>query len=77
LYNRAKILVLFVQKMLLSLQIKVTVDKPDPPVVGKVTHHSIELTWTNVKEKLPANQRFKFVLQEADKAKKEWGNVYS
>jgi hypothetical protein len=52
-------------------------EKPDPPVVGKVTHHSIELTWTHVKEKLPSNQRFKYTLQEADSKKKEWGNVYS
>lgn len=52
-------------------------DKPDPPVVGKVTHHSIELIWTSAKENLPKDQRFKFTLQESDKAKKEWGNIYS
>ena len=52
-------------------------EKPDPTVVGKVTHHSIELKWNHVKEKLPQNQRFKYVLQEADKSKKEWGNIYS
>ena len=53
------------------------INKPDPPVVGKVTHHSIELIWTNVKDTLPKDQRFKFTLQESDKAKKEWGNIYS
>lgn len=53
------------------------IEKPDPPVVGKVTHHSIELNWNHVKEKLPTNHRYKYVLQECDKSKKEWGNVYS
>jgi hypothetical protein len=54
-----------------------TLEKPDPPVVGKVTHHNIELTWSHVKEKLPAGQRFKYVLQGSDKNKKEWENVYT
>lgn len=53
------------------------VERPDPPVVGKVTHHSIELIWMHVKEKIEPNKRFKFILQEADRSKKEWGNVYA
>jgi fibronectin type 3 and ankyrin repeat domains protein 1 len=51
--------------------------KPDPPVVGKVTHHSVELFWTHIKEKVGANVRVRYALQEADKNKHEWGNVYS
>ena len=52
-------------------------ERPDPPEVGKVTHHTIELKWDHVKLTLPSGQRYKYVLQESDKAKKEWGNVYS
>ncbi len=51
--------------------------RPEPPVVGKVTHHSIELIWNHVKEKLEPNKRYKYSLQEADRHKPEWGNVYS
>jgi hypothetical protein len=56
---------------------KVVLEKPDPPVVGKLTHFNVELQWTHVKEKLPPGQRFKFILQEMDRAKKEWTNIYS
>ena len=52
-------------------------ERPDPPEVGKVTHHTIELKWDHVKLALPPGQRYKYVLQESDKGKKEWGNVYS
>jgi fibronectin type 3 and ankyrin repeat domains protein 1 len=56
----------------------VTIDRPDPPVVGKVTHHSLELTWQHVKEKLNPNERFRYTLQEGNsKNKQEWCNVYS
>lgn len=51
--------------------------KPDPPVVGKVTHHSIELFWTHIKEKVGPSVRVRYALQEAEKNKHEWGNVYS
>lgn len=53
--------------------------RPDPPLFGKVTHHSIELTWAHVKKKLPSDQRFKYNLQEIDhqKKNKEWGNIYA
>ncbi|RMZ93619.1 Fibronectin type 3 and ankyrin repeat domains 1, partial [Brachionus plicatilis] len=59
------------------VQSSVPIERPDPPVVGKVTHHTIELIWMHLKEKLPTNQKFKFVVQEADKKKKEWGQVYA
>ncbi len=55
----------------------VSVKRPDPPVVGKVTHYSIELIWNHVKAKLEPNRKYKYTLQEADKHKSEWGNVYS
>lgn len=61
----------------LTLFFIVPIERPEPPVVGKVTHHSIELIWMHMKEKLPTDQKFKFVLQEADKKKKEWGQVYA
>lgn len=51
--------------------------KPDPPVVGKVTHHSIELMWSHIKEKIGADKRLKYTLQEIDKHKHDWGNVYA
>lgn len=51
--------------------------KPEPPIVGKVTHKSIELLWKHVKDELPSNQRFKFTLQETDHRKKDWMNVYT
>ena len=45
--------------------------------MGKVTHHSIELIWNHVKEKLDSTKRYRYTLQEADKNKQGWGNVYS
>jgi hypothetical protein len=51
--------------------------KPEPPIVSKLTHHTIELIWAHVKEKLPSNQRYKYLLQESDKNKKEWKTVYT
>ena len=68
----------------------VRIDKPDPPVVVKVTHHSIELSWEHVKAKPssassaasprpPASaDRLKFSLQEySNNSKHEWTSVYS
>lgn len=55
-------------------------EKPDAPVVGKVTHHTIELKWEHVKQALPVvthAKRYKYLLQESDTKKKEWRNVYS
>lgn len=56
--------------------LQVSVEKPESPVFGKVTHRTIELIWKHVKDALPAG-RFKFTLQEFDKKKKDWNNVYT
>ena len=53
-----------------------TLIKPEPPVVGKVTHRTIELIWKHVKDSLPAG-RFKFTLQEYDNKKKDWNTAYT
>ena len=57
------------------------VEKPDPPIVGKVTHCTIELSWLHVKEKLASDGEsvagYRYILQECEKNKKEWINVYS
>lgn len=53
-------------------------EKPDPPIVGKVTHSTIELNWVHVKERLEPNQRYKYSLQELSNTnKREWGTIYS
>ncbi len=53
-------------------------DKPDPPVVVKVTHTSIQLDWSHVTAKQPG-QKFTYSIQElaTNSNKKEWGVVYS
>ena len=52
--------------------------RPSPPVIGKVTHATIELFWDHVKEKLVPNQRYRFTLQETITThKREWTTVYS
>ena len=35
------------------------------------------MIWNHVKEKLDVNKRYRYTLQEADKNKQGWGNVYS
>ena len=55
--------------------------RPPPPVVGKVTHHSIELYWDEAVEQAMASAdksegRIRVCLQEHDK-NGEWGNLYS
>lgn len=64
-------------------------EKPDPPIVGKVTHNSIELYWAvPLKEQehigLPAtrlDQRLHFVVQEEEvqvgSNRRRYGTVYS
>lgn len=42
-----------------------------------MTHHSIELIWSHLKEKLDSTKRYRYTLQESDKNKNQWGNVYS
>ncbi|XP_038070828.1 fibronectin type 3 and ankyrin repeat domains 1 protein-like [Patiria miniata] len=53
--------------------------KPDPPVVGKVTHYTIELMWDEAGSKDRVDKgdgRLRFAVQEADKIQ-GWGNVYT
>ena len=57
---------------------KMPIERPDPPVIGKVTHTSIEIIWNHVKDKLTDGRRYKFTLQEiCENNKQEWGTVYS
>ena len=57
---------------------KQSLGRPDPPIVGKVTHVSIELDWGFLKEKLPHDRRYRFSIQEmSENNKQEWGTVYS
>ena len=62
-------------------------ERPDPPIVGKVTHNSIELYW-GVDLKMPeqvglpatrADERLHFVVQEEDVSSNQrgYGTVYS
>ncbi|XP_060595166.1 fibronectin type 3 and ankyrin repeat domains protein 1-like isoform X2 [Ruditapes philippinarum] len=55
--------------------------RPPPPIVGKVTHHSIELYWDEAIEQAMAGAvkgegRVRVCLQEHDRDG-EWGNLYS
>ena len=54
------------------------IKKPDPPIVEKVTHSSITLDWTHVKNELDSSEKFKYSVQElSNKNKTEWSMVYS
>ena len=58
--------------------LKVSSFRPSPPVLGKVTHSTIELFWDHVKEKLVPNQRYRYTVQEmASTNRREWSTVYS
>lgn len=61
------------------LYLSVTVSRPPPPVVGKVTHYSIELFWNEAldkaKEEAGGKEMVKVCLQEQDRHN-SWGNVY-
>ncbi|XP_002737915.1 fibronectin type 3 and ankyrin repeat domains protein 1-like [Saccoglossus kowalevskii] len=52
--------------------------RPDPPVVGKVTHHSVELYWDKAGEgeTKKGDGRIRFSIQEDEKVG-GWGNVYT
>ncbi|XP_064602158.1 fibronectin type 3 and ankyrin repeat domains 1 protein-like [Liolophura sinensis] len=55
--------------------------RPPPPVVGKVTHHNIELYWEEALSKLNQNikkgdRRVRVCIQEQD-THNQWGNVYT
>ncbi len=50
----------------------------EQPIVDKITHHSFEINWKHIKENLPRNQKFKFLLQErSQKNKLEWNTIYT
>ena len=50
--------------------------RPDPPVLGKATHHSVELSW-HPPHHLPGHGRMRYCIQEEDAAKKDgFGTVY-
>ncbi|XP_063720103.1 fibronectin type 3 and ankyrin repeat domains protein 1-like [Symsagittifera roscoffensis] len=55
-------------------------DKPDPPMVGKVTHKSIELFWNHVQKQYYGGEkgdfRPRFCIQEEDQIK-GFGSVYT
>lgn len=54
--------------------------KPHPPVVGKVTHHSIELYWDlEKKEKRqgPQEQWLRFSIEEEDPKMHSYGVIYT
>ncbi|XP_068111834.1 fibronectin type 3 and ankyrin repeat domains protein 1 [Hyperolius riggenbachi] len=56
------------------------VPRPDPPVVGKVNHHSIELYWDidNVyRQRDSTNRWFKFSIEEEDARTHVYGTIYS
>lgn len=55
-----------------------SLERPNPPVVGKVTHFNITLEWMHVKEYLPPKKRYRFKLQESSYHQKfEWTTVYT
>lgn len=55
--------------------------RPNPPVVGKVTHNSIELYWgvNEVEEEKPSHGKMCFCIQEEEVGTQSagFGNVYS
>eukprot|EP00074_Homo_sapiens_P078279 XP_011538651.1 fibronectin type 3 and ankyrin repeat domains protein 1 isoform X2 [Homo sapiens] len=54
--------------------------KPHPPVVGKVTHHSIELYWDlekKAKRQGPQEQWFRFSIEEEDPKMHTYGIIYT
>ena len=58
----------------------IVVSRPPPPVVGKVTHYSIELFWNEsldkAKEEVGGKEMVKVCVQEQDRHN-TWGNVYT
>lgn len=54
--------------------------KPHPPVVGKVTHHSIELYWDldkKGKRQGPQDQWLRFSIEEEDPKTHTYGIIYT
>ncbi len=63
---------------LINSYFSVSLERPNPPVVGKVTHFTIYLEWSHVKEYLPKNKRYRFKIQESSMSGKyEWTTVYT
>ncbi|XP_039262722.1 fibronectin type 3 and ankyrin repeat domains 1 protein-like isoform X2 [Styela clava] len=61
-------------KQIISIQ---NLDRPDPPVIRSVTHHSVELTWDRpMWSDGKSNNRLKYAIQEEDKKTKGFGTVY-
>lgn len=55
-----------------------SLERPNPPVVGKVTHFTIYLEWSHVKDYIPKNKRYRFKIQESSlHYKYEWTTVYT
>jgi len=51
-------------------------ERPPPPIVGKVTHHNIELSLNDACDNnLCGDERVRVAVQEEDK-QGEWGTVY-
>lgn len=56
-------------------------ERPPPPIIGKVTHHSVELYWDEALEKVnkttkKGDGRVRICVQEEEKSG-GWGNVYT
>lgn len=54
--------------------------RPHPPVVGKVTHHSIELYWDlekKAKRQGPQEQWCRFAIEEEDPKMHTYGIIYT
>ena len=50
--------------------------RPDPPVLGKATHHSVELNWHPPPHQAE-HSRLRYCVQEEDASKKDgFGTVY-
>ncbi|KAM5141091.1 fibronectin type 3 and ankyrin repeat domains protein 1 [Mantella aurantiaca] len=56
------------------------ISRPDPPIVGKVNHHSIELYWdinNSYQKSGPVTKWFKFSIEEEDLKTHVYGTIYS
>nr|XP_005281964.1 fibronectin type 3 and ankyrin repeat domains protein 1 isoform X3 [Chrysemys picta bellii] len=59
---------------------KRTIPKPHPPVVGEVTHHSIQLSWdleNTAQRKGPQEQWLKMSIEEEDPKLHTYGTIYT
>lgn len=62
--------------LLFSVDIGEVPGRPDPPVLGKATHHSVELSW-HPPYHLAEYGRLRYCIQEEDASKKDgFGTVY-